>query len=514
MPAPTHSNSDVPTKLLLCFYAFFLAIGSFLLWGTTGINLADEGFLWYGAQRTLAGETPLRDFQAYEPARYYWVAAWMKLLGSNGLYPLRVSLALFQAVGVAAAVLLVFEGTKNRKLAFLSGPVFLFWMISLFKTFEDVASIFLVGAAFLVLANPTKKSALLGGITLGICTMLGRNLGLYGLAAISVSLCLSVFAYREKKFIQVFLSFGIGILIGLLPLIGQIIFTPGLLDAFSDSVKALIRLGGTNMPLPVPYPWTVSLQDPLKIVARNIAVDTFFILLPLFGVIGLLLLLFRARYLVLNFPLFVAAILTSLPFTHYAFSRADPEHLSCSIYPFLIGIFVIPEFSRLRYRFGIAVVLLGLSWFGIRNYNPRFMDTAELVRYPIGNHNYLITKENMSYLETFKKAAELAGPHERIFVVPHWPAAYPILGQKTPTWESFFLFPRPDDVQEKEAQRLAADPPRVVVIRDYLMDNRDELRFRNTHPLLWKYINENYRWYPMNHIPSDVRMYVKNDYVN
>ena len=47
--------------------AILLAGSSFLLQGRTGINVGDEGFLWYGAQQTARGAVPVRDFQSYDP---------------------------------------------------------------------------------------------------------------------------------------------------------------------------------------------------------------------------------------------------------------------------------------------------------------------------------------------------------------------------------------------------------------------------------------------------------------
>ena len=68
---------------------------------SASLNLipADEGFLWYGVLQTRAGEIPIRDFQSYDPGRYYWCAAWSFLFG-GGILGLRASIAVMQAVGL------------------------------------------------------------------------------------------------------------------------------------------------------------------------------------------------------------------------------------------------------------------------------------------------------------------------------------------------------------------------------------------------------------------------------
>ncbi len=84
--------------------ARFLALGFYGLTGHIGLNLYDEGFLWCGVIHTAAGEMPLRDFQSYEPGRYWWGAAWSLLLG-DGILAVRLSAALFQVLGLWCGLL-------------------------------------------------------------------------------------------------------------------------------------------------------------------------------------------------------------------------------------------------------------------------------------------------------------------------------------------------------------------------------------------------------------------------
>ena len=102
--------------------AVVLALALHLAFGDIDLNLADEGFLWYGVLRTLEGQVPLRDFQSYEPGRYYWCAAWCACFGT-GVLALRGALALFQALGLFCGMSVLRRLTARPWLWLFGGAV-------------------------------------------------------------------------------------------------------------------------------------------------------------------------------------------------------------------------------------------------------------------------------------------------------------------------------------------------------------------------------------------------------
>src|SRR5262245_43804997 len=103
MVAESASERFRPVPFAAVLAAPFCA-GAFLFTARLGLNTADEGYLWYGVQRTVAGAVPMRDFQSYEPGRYWWCAAFAGVFG-DGILVVRAAAVAFHALGLFLALL-------------------------------------------------------------------------------------------------------------------------------------------------------------------------------------------------------------------------------------------------------------------------------------------------------------------------------------------------------------------------------------------------------------------------
>ena len=66
------------------------------------------------------------------------------------------------------------------------------------------------------------------------------------------------------------------------------------------------------------------------------------------------------------------------------------------------------------------------------------------------------------------------------------------MDRRSPVWEVYALTPRSEAFQLSEIGRLDATKPGFVVVFDLALDNNEALRYRNTHPLIERYIETHF----------------------
>jgi hypothetical protein len=113
-------------------------------------------------------------------------------------------------------------------------------------------------------------------------------------------------------------------------------------------------------------------------------------------------------------------------------------------------------------------------------------------------------------LAFLKGLVERHAPNDRAFVVFSMsPGLYAALGRKSPIWDIYPLFPRTIAFQEKEVERIKTAHPGFVLIYDVAIDGRDELRFINTHPVVYQYVRDNFEQVQLNEYTNSALKFYK-----
>lgn len=495
-----HARRASPRILFAALLGFGL-VAAFFAWEShCGLSLWDEGYLWYGVQRVMAGEVPIRDFQAYDPGRYYWSALLMSLTRTNGIVAIRGTLAVLQALSLAVALcwLAVTGARRNGGGSIMvSALVLLAWMVPRHKLFDISISIDLVCMLAYLVRRPSRSSYLATGVLVGLAAYFGRNHGVYGvIASCGVFLYLAVRCADWSGWRHGIVLFVAGIFVGYLPMFATMLLAHGFTSAFIDSIRFLFQIKETNLPLPVPWPWHAPFGSaPPADALRALLVGLFFVAIVLFAGLSVCYVLW-ARAKSRGTPaLLVACAFCAVPYAHYAFSRADPGHLAQGIFPALMGVLVLILSSPSWVRLLTAAALCAASWFTTAPMHPglQCMEKSACERVTVGNDVLRMdhsTAHDIMLLRRLK--SQYAPDGQNFFVAPFMPGAYALLGAKSPTWEIYTAWPRSDAFQEAEIGRLEAARPVFILVEDIPLDGRDALRYRNTHPLIEQYIRANY----------------------
>lgn len=475
---------------------------SYIWQGSKGFNLWDEGFLWYGVQRVLLGEAPIRDFMAYDPGRYYWTSALISLLGGNGIMSLRAAVAAFQALGLFVGLFLIAQsqGLKSKiDIAFihLAAITLAVWMFPRHKLFDISISIMLIGILAYLVSKPVSKRYVVAGACIGFIAVFGRNHGFYGaLGSFGVISWLSIKNQSDIGFIKAVVLWGAGAVIGFSPIILMALLIPGFGIAFWESVRFLFEHKATNLPLPIPWPWKVNFSTAsFGEAARGLLIGLFFIGILVFGVLSLAWVVYRKLKKKTVSPVLVGSAFLALPYAHYAFSRADVGHLAHGVFPLLVGSFVLLSLSAARLKWSFALVLCGSSLWVMHIFHPGWycLTSKQCVSVEISGSQLEVDPGTANDIALLRKLAEEFAPNGRSFVAaPFWPGAYALLERRSPMWEIYALFSRTEIFENREIARIKASNPGFVLIFEFPLDGREELRFKNTHPLTYQFILENF----------------------
>ncbi len=500
-------NSHV---IWLAVLAVSLSVGWFLLDGNMKVNLADEGYLWYGTFAMSHGQVPMRDFHAYDPGRYLWTLAWSFILG-DGLVSLRLACVFFQCFGVVAGLLAARRLSRNP--FFLTGIALLLcaWMHPRYKVFEQSIALMFVYAGVLLIEKPSVRRHFWVGVFGGLMAFMGRNHGAYHVVAFGLLIAWAAWGEGWRTLWKRSAAWGGGILLGYIPQWLMFLFVPGYFRQFMVNLGE-IATKGTNLPTRVPWPWLVPDAFTSWYRYSTIAEGCFYVAFPLLFLFAAVRAWRQRRAGLMTNPVFVAAVCVTLPYMHYVFSRADIVHLSHGA-PTLVLALIALGFSFVggarRIGFALTSVLtVGSLLANLFHYGITLEMIAapnSLVRVDVRGQRMIAPLFHARVLKSAQTlATELAKKDEPVLFLPHMPGLYPFTGRLSPTKQIYFIFPaRPDEDRALLAEIEAANV-QWVMLHDYPLDGRDDLRFRNTNPIVFDFFRRNFEPVKIASLPPDM----------
>ena len=510
---PASARGWVPRWVWLCAPLFAALVVGVLVWlpRDIGINLTDEGFLWYGVQRTVAGEVPMRDFQAYDPGRYLWCAGLAPLLG-DGILGVRSATALFAALGLALALLVAGRFARHPGELFVCALVLGLWLFPRHKLYEPALASAALWFAVRMIENPTPLVHLAGGAFVGASAFFGRNHALY--AGLALGLCAVFLAWKrpELRGWRRAAAFALGAALGSVPLLWMLFFVPGFAAGYMKSLRLVLE-HGANLTLAYPFPWrtTWSALAGWKLAGRLAVAAGYlvpFAVLPAGLVVALRTpaAALHARAAVLA-PFFVGTF-----YVHHVSARSDASHLAQCLGPLLMLALALPTLARWRFvRMLVwSVLALGsaLAAFEANTSLNRFRpgQGAKLVECDVAGETLRVPSAQAAQLRALQDFAAQQIPGETpIWIVNH-SALYAVLGKVAPSWWLFFYWPEPEEEQRAHVRRLAQRGVDWVLVYLREVEGSEEGSFPGTHPLVWKHLREAFRPVSLPGLPSSLQL--------
>ena len=500
-----------------------VSLAVFALQWRYGFLWSDEGWLWYISQRTALGQVPLRDVFSYDPGRYYWSAALFRLTGSTGLYQQILADYLFTILGIAAAYLVMIRAglARSWRIAIL-GVLGVVIGFPRHKIYEQALSLMCVGAIAFVFQAPQRlRRWLLLGVAIGLAAFFGRNSGIFFVLATIIAFVLLSLRREAPSVTRALRALGGGLLIGYSPMLMMLVAVRGFAGAFFQSLLLTPKWAWS---LKIPFPWHVHLKGlhGLDLIQAR-AISWLCLAVPLIYAISLWRALRRKHPLDAAEWLAAAAAAAGAGFLVHAFYTADFFHIAEGVVPFVIAAGALSAHLwhdrkgwSLTLFCGMAFLVIA-SWLPmeplVQHLRSQADDPASEQAIEIDGKRFQVPAEQAQVMHAVAAAFLDCTPHDGgFFAAPYYPGLYAFLQTRAPTWDTYHLWPRSDQLQHAEIEALQRNRTSLILLNpEFALNDRESLEFVRTNPKLVEYIESNYQRSPV-HLPDGFELYYSSQY--
>lgn len=497
--AKVRTAHAVVISVVLC--ALVAAVDIWIGWSDLAVT--DEGYLWYGTQRVLDGEWPVKDFYSYDPGRYLWTAAWHLVLGDS-ILTLRIALWIFAAGGLTCGLLVAQRVIRSTKGLVAVAILLIGWMVPRHKRIDCVLPLPALLAAVSLIERRDTRSHVRAGIVAGVIAFFGRNHGFYVLVGL-IAVTWFVAPPRRWGFVQRLGSLVGGAAIGYLPMLLLWVVYPSFLPAFlrlsSQIAGSRGLLGGFR------WPWLAS-------TPREVVIGVLFVAVPVVYVAVAVQLLRRRRSLETpHDSVCLAATAIGIPYLHHALIQPSPLHLAQASAPFvLLAVTLIAtswrraSMQRRAVAAAGAVLLVASTAFTVLPIWEPFRVLRNPQRF--GRMDVdgvtLVVKDSMRRRIRLFERFEAAVGEDQVLVAPRWPGVYAMLDKRAPTYHNYMMWSAGPDGDRELIDDLAAADVRWVMINGEETGGRT---FEALYPQTMDHIRSTFGEVEFKGQPSDVQVF-------
>ena len=373
------------------------------------------------------------------------------------------------------------------------------------KIYEQTLSLIAVAVIAFVFDAPQKiRRWFLLGLLIGVAAFFGRNSGIFCVIATVIALVLLYMRGEGPRPGRALAALAGGTVLGYSPMIVMLVAVHGFAKPFFQSVLMTPKWAWS---LPIPFPWHVHLRglDAVdRLQARAVAWLCVAVPLTYALVIGRGL---RSRAKLHNAEwLSVAASAAGVGFLVHAFYTADFFHIAEGVVPFVIAAGALSLHwwgSRMRWRsailFGGMAFLVLASWLPmeplVQCLRARRDTPGKFVHLRIDGRGYLVPSMSAAIMQAVATAFHNCGGRDGGFLAaPYYPGLYAFLNTRAPSWDTYYLWPRSDQIQQAEIDELQRHRTSLFLLNPtFAINGRESLEFARTNPKLLGYIESHYQ---------------------